>query len=333
MKPVSFIIAMHVHFPDSEKEYNHVCSSRCAVYIYDSLESFIPYSILINFEDENYRIFFSNVDQRYANFLRRFLRAKKYSLPLAQNMLLKYLNLRQTFPNYFYNLDFLSPSVNQLINSGYLIPSLKRDKYGRRIIFGFADNLNSCKYSNIDLAKVHIITYETLLCDELTQIAGVIHFGDCHGSPSPSVALSLFNPREFFLLFRWGEHSLPMRHSECHFINVPTPVRYIFEFFQKTLTDKMRQRIKLHSSKEKLYEHIDLKLFPKEYGGVTPIAEMIEVWKKELMENREKLLSLDKMKLLNDADVCLRKRKILTNKNSNNDIQHINGTFRKLDID
>lgn len=68
MKPVSFIIAMHVHFPDSEKEYNHVCSSRCAVYIYDSLESFIPYSILINFEDENYRIFFSNVDQRcYVN--------------------------------------------------------------------------------------------------------------------------------------------------------------------------------------------------------------------------------------------------------------------------
>lgn len=57
------------------------------------------------------------------------------------------------------------------------------------------------------------------------------------------------------------------------------------------------------------------------------------MWKKELMENREKLLSLDKMKLLNDADVCLRKRKILTNKNSNNDIQHINGTFRKLDID
>lgn len=36
-----------------------------------------------------------------------------------------------------------------------------------------------------------------------------------------------------------------MRHSECHFINVPTPVRYIFEFFQKTLTDKMRQRIKV----------------------------------------------------------------------------------------
>lgn len=52
------------------------------------------------------------------NFLLRFLRTKKFSIPMAEQMILKYLNLRQTMPNYFHNLDYLSPKLNQLINNG-----------------------------------------------------------------------------------------------------------------------------------------------------------------------------------------------------------------------
>jgi len=71
-------------------------------------------------------------------FLLRFLRTKKYSLPMAQQMLLKYLNLRQRYPIYFLNLDCLHPSVNEIIDAGYLFASPYRDEHGRRVVIGSA---------------------------------------------------------------------------------------------------------------------------------------------------------------------------------------------------
>lgn len=52
------------------------------------------------------------------SFLLRFLRAKKYSLIMAQQTLLKYLNLRKTFPYIFSNMDYRDSKVNEIISNG-----------------------------------------------------------------------------------------------------------------------------------------------------------------------------------------------------------------------
>lgn len=70
-------------------------------------------------------------------FLLRFLRTKKFSVPMAQQQLLKYLNMRRVLKDYATNLDFLSPGVASLINNGFIFPSPVRDKNGRRVIFYF----------------------------------------------------------------------------------------------------------------------------------------------------------------------------------------------------
>lgn len=72
------------------------------------------------------------------SFLLRFLRAKKFSVPMAQQSLLKYLNLKKTFPQMTTNLDYLSPAVNKLISNGYIFASPFRDANGRRVIVAFA---------------------------------------------------------------------------------------------------------------------------------------------------------------------------------------------------
>ncbi|XP_065226019.1 clavesin-2 isoform X2 [Planococcus citri] len=263
-----------------------------------------------------------------SNFLLRFLRVKKFSLPMAQDMLLKYLNLRQTFRPYFYNLDYLSPSINQLIDEGYLFASPNRDKLGRRVIFGHAANLDPYKHSNVDFAKIHILTYEALLCDEVTQVTGVVHFGNCLGV-SPAV-ITYFSPKEFYTLLRWGEQSVPMRHKEFHFINVPTPLKYIYEFFQSTFSEKIRSRFMMHHSLNDIVDHMDIDTLPKEYGGTIPMADMIEMWKSELLQKRERLLSLDKMVLLNND--CVTKKKYSKSAKAQA-MTHVTGSFRKLNID
>lgn len=54
-------------------------------------------------------------------FLLRFLRAKKFSVPMAQQMLLKYLNLKTIFPGMTTNLDFLSSPIKEIFANGYLV--------------------------------------------------------------------------------------------------------------------------------------------------------------------------------------------------------------------
>lgn len=74
------------------------------------------------------------------SFLLRFLRAKKFSVPMAQQLMLKYLNIRRVFPDMGANLDFLSPPMNQVFANGYLVVSPIRDQNGRRVIIGRAGN-------------------------------------------------------------------------------------------------------------------------------------------------------------------------------------------------
>lgn len=74
-------------------------------------------------------------------FLLRFLRAKKFSVPMAEQMLLKYMNLRRTFATMITNLDFLEPKVASLINNGYIFASPIRDSKGRRVIIAFASRI------------------------------------------------------------------------------------------------------------------------------------------------------------------------------------------------
>lgn len=77
------------------------------------------------------------------SFLLRFLRNKKFSVPMAQQQLLKYLNMRKVMGHLVYNLDFLSPGVRDLFNHGYIMLSPIRDKYGRRTVLYFASKINN----------------------------------------------------------------------------------------------------------------------------------------------------------------------------------------------
>lgn len=82
-----------------------------------------------------------------ANFLLRFLRVKKFSLPMAQQTLLKYLNMRQTFSHLLFDLDASQSKVEELIDSGYIFASPVRDAHGRRVIIGIGSEFSTLSWS------------------------------------------------------------------------------------------------------------------------------------------------------------------------------------------
>jgi len=53
-----------------------------------------------------------------SNFLLRFLRHKKFSVPMAQETLLRYLIMRQENPMWFRGTSMHDPTIMELINRG-----------------------------------------------------------------------------------------------------------------------------------------------------------------------------------------------------------------------
>ncbi|XP_045463900.1 alpha-tocopherol transfer protein-like [Harmonia axyridis] len=263
------------------------------------------------------------------NFLIRFLRSKKYSLFLSQQMILKYMNLRKKFSQYAPDMDFQKTEVDELINTGFIFASPFRDSEGRRVIIYNIGKFDLHKFTNVDFGRLFTITYEAVMEDEETQLLGVNHVVDLSGM---SAAFStLFTITEFTRIIIWGEQSYPMSHKQINMLNVPTALRYIYDYAVSMMSKKLMQRFIIHTSKSSLLENVDKHCLPQEMGGVMPMSEMIKLWKEELKQKRNRLLSLEKIHLLSDQGIISRKN--IAEHMNNAESQGICGSFRKLEVD
>ncbi|CAH0392449.1 unnamed protein product [Bemisia tabaci] len=268
-----------------------------------------------------------------ASFLLRFLRVKKFSLPMAQQTLLKYLNLRKTLSHYFSLISYEDAALMHILTNGFIFASPIRDSLGRRVIIYVIDKFDPYKYGCGIMAQVFLMTFETVLEDDVTQITGVTHFADLHGASAAYV--TLWSPLEFVRAVRWGEQSMPMRNKCVNIFNCPTSVRYILDFCRGLLSTKLKSRFFIHDSIDGLKSKIDAKCLPKEYGGEIPMSEMLELWKKEVWAKKDLILANKEMQIHDTSGIQTRKSRSgcqpLNNTETN--IMAVSGSFRQLNVD
>lgn len=84
----------------------------------------------------------------------------------------------------------------------------------------------------------------------------------------------------------------------------------------------------MYKSIEEMYEKIDKKILPKEYGGEIPMEEMLAKFKSLLKQKREKILALDDMYIEVDEKSC----PLVSEMNEELGIG-IDGSFKKLMVD
>lgn len=87
---------------------------------------------------------------------------------------------------------------------------------------------------------------------------------------------------------------VPMRHKAFHANQIPAAMKFVLDFTLSLMSPKLRSRVYFHTKLEDP-ESVDKSLLPKEYGGTVPMADMIQLWRKELEKHRDTLLSHDKM--------------------------------------
>ncbi|KAF6202283.1 hypothetical protein GE061_004681 [Apolygus lucorum] len=271
------------------------------------------------------------------SFLLRFLRFKKFSVPMAQEALERYILLRQTIQQAFHNLDMKIPKMEYLIDNGYLFAVPGRDKLGRRWIVARPGVFDPYKFLNEDMCRVHGIVYETLMEDEENQVRGFVHYADGAGVSFPY--LTLFTPKEAVRIVKNGERTLPMRHKEVHAVNVPASLKYVLDWGMTLVSDKIKKRVKIYTSIEEAAKTVDVSMLPKEYGGTVPMSEMIASFKEELKASRQQLLDNDLMEVrlelfseqAKEGAVSALKKGNTTCSPYKNDI--LSGSFRKLEVD
>ncbi|XP_018373844.1 PREDICTED: clavesin-1-like [Trachymyrmex cornetzi] len=255
-------------------------------------------------------------------FLLRFLRTKKFSLPMAQEMLEQYLTIRQLYSNWFQNLDVDDPELTAIIDNGYLVPMLKRDQHGRKVIMSCAGHFDPSKFSSAHMLRVHSMVVETLMDDEKNQVYGYTYLNDEAGlSMSHLSTLSFMDIRN---ILRCIQNSTPMRHKETHIINLPSSVAKILEFSMSLLNDKLKSRVMIHRNVQELKEAVDPKILPKEYGGEISLSVMIDEFKKELKQKKDELKALDDMYIEISPKYY---------QEANEELSGICGSFRKLEVD
>lgn len=238
-----------------------------------------------------------------ANFLLRFLRMKKYRIPDAQAVLLKYLRMRQKEPHLFHRLDCNDPAINDLVTRGYMFVLPERDSCGRRVVVSRGARVDPSRHTPEQVIRCNLMTFETLLEDEENQVRGFTYLFDQKGIGFSHVFM--WSPSQVSHMISCCESAMPMRHQQINFVNVHTLIHTVLEFVKGLINHKLRARFVIHSSQEKLHSTLPAKILPKEYGGVTPIDDMIGEWKKELAASRSRVLALDQMKVLpEDEEPC-----------------------------
>lgn len=261
-----------------------------------------------------------------APFLLRFLRTKKFSVPLACENLERYLTIRQLYPNWFNKLDCEDPDLAAIIDAGYLVPLLERDAEGRMVVFSCIANFDPHKYNSAHMVKVHSLITESFMDDEINQINGYNYINDESGFSMAHISMwSLTDVRN---IIRCVQNTTPMRHKANHFINISSSAIKLIEFAMSLLNEKLKNRVYYYKTVEELHAKIDKKILPKEYGGEVPLKDMIEALKKKLKAKREDTLALDEMYIEIDEKNCP-----LVSEMNEELGMGIDGSFKKLTID
>merc|ERR1712004_380813 len=180
-----------------------------------------------------------------ANFILRFLRMQKFEIKESCEILDKYLTMRCQYPTWFQNLDCQDPALADLVSKGYIFVLPERDQHGRRVIFSRAAAFDPTKYTTSDMMRAHVMTFETLLEN---QVRGFTYVFD-----EKAVSwshLSIWTPSEVSKAFSCCERALPMRHRDINFLNLPWTMSLIFQFAKSLLSEKIRSRFKTHSGLE-----------------------------------------------------------------------------------
>ncbi|XP_058837461.1 clavesin-2-like [Topomyia yanbarensis] len=227
-------------------------------------------------------------------FLLRFLRARKFNLPDACEMLERYLSMRQVFKIWYENLDPEDKYMKQLVVTEGALP-LGFDGRGRMVGLVKVRNFDVTKYNCFHLGRFTHMALEAFYDDEQVQIGGGVAIVDCEGASMAHFTLFKLSDIRNFM-----EHlklALPIRVQEIHIIGLPRIGAAIGDLILSFASTEMKRRIHFHATLADALQLLDQSLLPMEYGGTQDARDITERLRQRLEAARKALVQLDELEI------------------------------------